>query len=397
VSKNRGSISQEAPLDAATAFNGADGPAIALGNQPHVAQKTAPITKSASGRLTLIDALRGFAAMAVVVYHIYGNIAEDIQQWVPRIVHGLIQFGFIGVPVFFVVSGFVISRTTDDDKVTPAYAGRFMLRRAIRLDPPYWCAIALAISLIAIKNRLFPEFGQPLPPWTDVMAHLFYFQDLLHRHPISVVFWTLCLEIQLYITYIMLRCGCDNYSPLTRLQADRILVGMCLGLGVLSLLVSSKMLSLHIEGLFIAYWHQFLLGVLANWAASGRVSIRLFAVCIAATITMQTLTTINPNSMAALVVASFIVLASRMGHLHDWLKGAVIQYLGRISYSLYLLHPEIGWSTVSLGKYLLGPVLSPIGAIVLFIAGIGTSVVAAHLLNTLIERPAMKLAKRITH
>jgi peptidoglycan/LPS O-acetylase OafA/YrhL len=64
-------------------------------------------------RLALLDALRGCAAMAVVLYHIYGNLAESVQGWIPSILTNLIQLGFLGVPIFFVLSDCVISCSTD--------------------------------------------------------------------------------------------------------------------------------------------------------------------------------------------------------------------------------------------------------------------------------------------
>ena len=391
MSKNRWPISRKVQSGPGSASDVAVVPENAVENHAEVIPVVTPTKRSESDRLLLIDALRGFAAMAVVLYHIYGNIAEETRQWIPQIVHGLFQVGFVGVPVFFVLSGFVISRATDKDEVTLAYVGRFMLKRAIRLDPPYWCAIAVAICLLVIKNKLFPQFAQSLPTGKDIVAHLFYLQDLLQLSPISAVFWTLCLEIQLYITYILLRCSRDYVARHIQLKADGLFIGMCLALGILSLAVDSTVISLPMKGLFVAFWHQFLLGVLANWATKDWITTRQFAACVAVIIAIQLLTAPNLNSIAAVATASFIVLAARMGHLHDWLKGAGIQYFGRISYSLYLLHPTIGWTTVSLGRHVLGPGLSPIGAILLFLAGIGSSVVAAHMLNILVERPSMSL------
>lgn len=358
------------------------------------------ITQQIETRLTLLDALRGCAAMAVVVYHIYGSLAENVQGWIPSIIANLIRLGFLGVPIFFVLSGFVISRSTDRDEVTFTYVGRFILRRSIRLDPPYWCSIAVAVVFMSTKNYLFPQYYYPLPTAMDIAAHIFYLQDILHRDPISVIFWTLCLEIQLYVTYILLRCISDYYSKLTKANPRPLLVGFVLTLGVMSLLVSNKIFDVRVHGLFLPYWHQFLLGVLANWAVNRRGLIDLFpalvfAILVVGIVAVQLLTTLNLNSIGAVIAASLILMASVTNHLHNWLNGAVMQYFGRISYSLYLLHPTIGWSTVSFGKNILGVPLSSVSATLLFFAGIGTSIISAHLLNIFIERPAMALARRI--
>ncbi len=363
---------------------------------------TTELAQQTETRLTLLDALRGCAAMAVVIYHLYGNLAENVQEWIPNLITRVLQLGYLGVPVFFVLSGFVISRSTDRDTVTLTYVRRFILRRSIRLDPPYWCAIAVAVASMSVKNYLFPQYYHPLPTATDIVTHLFYLQDILHRDPISVIFWTLCIEFQLYITYITLRCICDSYVNLAKADQFSLLVSLVTILGVISLLMTNEILNVKAHGFFLPYWHHFLLGVLANWIVNRRGAADLFpmltftllAIGIA---TLQLLTTPNLNAIAALVAACLIVMVGVADHLHDWLSGTIMQYFGRISYSLYLLHPTIGWSTVSVGKSLLDGPLSPTSAILLFFAGIGTSVIAAHLLNILVERPSMALARRVRH
>ena len=82
------------------------------------------------------------AALAVVFYHVQGALNRGDQAWFPDSMRQLAGGGHFGVNVFFVLSGFVIARSVRDGSMTPAYLGRFTLRRSVRLDPPYWSAIA---------------------------------------------------------------------------------------------------------------------------------------------------------------------------------------------------------------------------------------------------------------
>jgi len=70
--------------------------------------------------------LRGVAALAVVLCHLRGPLGA------------VTEYGWLGVQVFFVLSGFVMSQTLARYTVTPRFVGNFILRRSVRLDPVYW-------------------------------------------------------------------------------------------------------------------------------------------------------------------------------------------------------------------------------------------------------------------
>src|SRR5579872_7415052 len=97
-----------------------------------------------SQRLAFVDGLRGVAALAVMLYHLVGRTSAGV----------LTQYGFLGVAIFFVLSGFVIASVVGDRRVDAGFLGRFALRRMVRLDIPYWLNIALAIALLQIAARM---------------------------------------------------------------------------------------------------------------------------------------------------------------------------------------------------------------------------------------------------
>ena len=98
--------------------------------------------------------MRGLAALGVVVYHMSLNLQPQLSQLLPDFINIIFSYGFLGVPIFFVISGFVISLSVGDSQISLKYAGQFILRRSIRLDPTYWVAIAVAITLMIVKNKL---------------------------------------------------------------------------------------------------------------------------------------------------------------------------------------------------------------------------------------------------
>jgi peptidoglycan/LPS O-acetylase OafA/YrhL len=101
-----------------------------------------------SPRFTFIDALRGVAAISVVLYHVYlQDLLPAARAPFAEPFHTVLANGYIGVYIFFVLSGFVIAHSVRDATITAGFIGRFALRRSLRLDPPYWAAIAAAIIL----------------------------------------------------------------------------------------------------------------------------------------------------------------------------------------------------------------------------------------------------------
>ena len=97
-------------------------------------EQTDPPTAARAKRLLFIDGLRGLAALAVVGYHFAGNLRDPLAQWFSPTISWILFHGYLGVPVFFVISGYVITMTVGSGLVGLSFIARFALRRSIRLD-----------------------------------------------------------------------------------------------------------------------------------------------------------------------------------------------------------------------------------------------------------------------
>ena len=161
-------------------------------------------------RLRGIDALRGAAALGVVLYHAVEQgdkaLPNNLLQYPIRLVQLASSFGYIGVFLFFVISGFCIHLQWARAKaagVEPEIRfGAFWKRRIRRLYPPYIITLLLFLLLMAstvglnITHFVVYDLGMHLLMLHNLDPHTCY--------SINGVFWTLAVEEQLYLAYFLL-------------------------------------------------------------------------------------------------------------------------------------------------------------------------------------------------
>lgn len=355
-----------------------------------------PSTKargSSHGRIQSIDGLRGVAALLVVLFHLHEAVSRTATNWLWFPIDWIATNGAKGVDIFFVISGFVIAMSVSKGTATAGYFGRFILRRSVRLDPPYWSAIVLELMLLYATLRFFP--GQPvtLPSGPQIFSHFFYLQDLLGYGNIVLVFWTLCYEIQFYgffVGLIVLR----HYLP-APLQSRRAATLFAAALFGLSLWIRFISPGVAPHGLFIDRWYQFFIGTLTYFAISDRGRLKMLYLAWTALAAVVIATANSPIHVLPIVVSGWLVLAAHDARWGRLLAARPLQFLGAISYSLYLYHASIGWRFVSLMQRLLPGRWGSPTAVAVYVAGICVSVAFSVLMWTMIERPFLRLSQKI--
>jgi peptidoglycan/LPS O-acetylase OafA/YrhL len=339
-------------------------------------------------RYAFVDALRGVAAVAVVLFHIYSkNLRPMTGYEFPEPLHSIFEHGNLGVMVFFVISGFVIAQSIRGAFVTPRYVGWFALRRSLRLDPPYWATIAAMIALTYISNHAQHDRSLPMPSLAGVIAHLFYAQGFLGYPQIVGVFWTLCYEIQFYLSLVILIGVWQRTRDFV--SSRWVLFGP---LWVVSLFCIAGKLA-PTPALFVYGWPFFFLGVVVNWVHNGEEHPFTLAITIAGSLAVVTFAPLQIS--IAIVTALAIHTVSRLGWLQSLTLGPVLQYLGRISYSLYLVHMLVGTPLVRFFLRLLGKRPDFVHASALVVLATVVSIIAAHVMYVVIERPAIRWSHKL--
>jgi peptidoglycan/LPS O-acetylase OafA/YrhL len=162
------------------------------------------------GRLQSIDALRGIAALGVVLYHAVlqttSAVPDNLFKWPVKLLQFLSSFGFVGVFLFFVISGFCIhlqwAKSRAVGQPSQIEFGSFWKRRIRRLYPPYLIAFALFLAGAALTTGINVTHFFVY----DVVMHLLMLHNLDPQtcYSINGVFWTLAIEEQLYLAYFLL-------------------------------------------------------------------------------------------------------------------------------------------------------------------------------------------------
>ena len=340
------------------------------------------MTEQPPARLALVDALRGIAALTVVVYHFYWIRLRPLAEApAPQPFDWLARQGSAGVDIFFVLSGYVIALSLRDKNITPGFLGRFALRRSLRLDPPYWITLVVVIVVNALTA------AAPPPTLPSVVAHVVYLQYFLHLPPIVGVAWTLCLELQFYLVLAVVLAAAKNRERRALVVLVPLFVAACA-----STLVT---LPRPLDASFLPYWHFFFLGALTSWTSSARVHPAWLA---AALVVVAALFAYAPDANLVLAAATAVLLyaGAARGFL-AWTGGRALQHLGRISYSLYLTHLVVAPLAMQLAAnaWFAFP-LAPGAVAALFALGVVVAVAVAHVFWRFVEAPAHRFSRRVT-
>jgi peptidoglycan/LPS O-acetylase OafA/YrhL len=324
-------------------------------------------------RLDHINALRAIAALSVCWFHFVwhidpaGPLFQDgawVKQWSYN--------GLQGVYIFFIISGCVIPLSMDHAKYTLAMWPHFMARRLIRLQPPYFGAIAL-VGIMAFIHFLS---GAPLPSvnWSQLLHHVFFTAAFFHQPWYLDVFWTLAIEFQYYIVIALI------YPLLAHRKVE------VRTLSWLALLYSTTFFGHDLKHVFFFHSGVFAIGVLFWWYYTQRIhwtGLLFFGVLAM----VETAYEIGPETAWACLFTFVAMLLWKK-------KDRITQWLGDISYSVYLTHGFSG------GQFLwyVSPLCKTEGERWLaLLAAMVVSVGGAWLFYHAIEVPAIRWSKRLNY
>jgi len=319
-----------------------------------------------------LDALRGFAALWVVMDHACAPfLAANDPRYIHQPLYAFSIRGQLGVLFFFIISGYCITAAAHGALISNKPLWRYGYERVRRIYPPY-----LAVLLLGIVSNSAVGFASAhrwIGPVHHLMAfypsprywiaNLFLLQSELHTGMVLAVFWSLCAEVAFYVIVGALLAVAKQVA--TRRGLGSGTLALLLGL---SLTTHASLLSLILfdNAIFpFDLWHQFALGGLLFFLIESKpatvagYSIRMRriingAAALAAALTLifiavrpgMEIDVAHPSSrIRSATCLLFCVVLAGLRRIDEriaasrWMRPWL--WLGASSYSLYLIHPIV--------------------------------------------------------
>ncbi|NTW24662.1 MAG: acyltransferase, partial [Lentimicrobium sp.] len=283
------------------------------------------------------------------------------------------RFGFLGVDVFFVISGFVIPYAMYRANYNIKNIGRFLGKRFVRIEPPYILSIFLVLFLNWLSTQSPYYRGEAFNiDSTRLLLHFGYLNAFFSHPWYNDVYWTLAIEFQYYIIIAL-------FFPLLISKNKNLSIGFLLIFGISGFFLSQHSLIFNYSLLFIVgiLLFQFRIGYLTKGEFGTLLLIAL----------MLIFAKFDKRYLVAALLPYFFINYFEF-------TGRISKFLGNISYSLYLVHIPIGGRIINLTEnFVQNPMIREI---MVFVA-LAISILAAWLFYMIIEKPAINWSKRVSY
>lgn len=329
------------------------------------------VSKEKLGYLGSLDLLRGLASLAVVYFHFTHGNPDFLSK--DNILYITGRYGFLGVDVFFVISGFVIPYAMFRGRYHISNFWKFLAKRFTRIEPPYLVSIAMVL-LLNFVSTLSPYYrGTGFSvDFTALALHFGYLNAFFDYPWYNDVYWTLAIEFQYYLLIALV-------FPLL-LNKNKMYSYLVIVLFAASGLFIDK------HSLIFNYALLFVAGILMFQFRVGYISRQEFGLMLLVTLILIFVRFDKRYLIAALLPYFFIMYLD--------FSDKVSKFLGDISYSLYLVHIPIGGRMLNLAENFLHTELQR--SIVVFVAML-LSVFAAWLFFVFVEKPALNWSKKLVY
>ncbi|AUG79178.1 Putative membrane protein [Kitasatospora sp. MMS16-BH015] len=335
-----------------------------------------------ANRLGALDGLRLGAAMMVVAYHYiaFGRGWDKKPEQLFPHTYLPASYGWLGVYLFFLISGFVICLSSWGKPL-----GHFFTSRVIRLYPAYWFAV-LATSLVLF---LLPEPYSPLS-LSDIGVNLTMLQEPLGVDGVDSVYWTLWVELRFYLVFALVIWHGLTYRRTVIfccVWATLSVVAMPLDSDWVNMLVLPDQSWYFIAGICFFLMRKFRPSILLWCMVGFSFLMAQHYLLIAHSQAEKHMGRQIPSWPTVVLLALFFlaVAAVALGWL-DRIQWRWLTIAGALTYPLYLLHEYIGWNVISRLQHHFrpGPLLFGL---------VATMLLAAWLVHRFVERPVSTLLR----
>ena len=291
------------------------------------------------GRLHEVDLLRIVAAVSVMAYHyLFSAYAGGLNDLRFPHVDVVARYGYLGVDLFFTISGFVVLLSAWDRSPRS-----FVVSRAVRLYPAYWIAVTLtAIVSVGLSQGRFPV---SLPQY---LANLTMFNSLPNIENVDVVYWTLWAELRFYAMILVLTWIGITARRVTNFCWAWLAATFVFQAGLLpratDLILNTQFAHYFIAGMALCLIHRY--GATPQTLAIVAISLGnaiYRGIGFADRVGIRYHTELHRPVVVVIIVAIFAVMLAVALRLTHRLGRPWFAVLGALTYPLYLVHAHIGF------------------------------------------------------
>jgi peptidoglycan/LPS O-acetylase OafA/YrhL len=355
-------------------------------------------TYLATRRFGSLDGLRALAVAAVVWHH--SPAGRGFGDWAAT------WRGYLGVDLFFVLSGFLITTLLlrERDTTGRIAVGAFLGRRALRLFPLYYAVLAGA----ALVFTLWPESPGAAPFFRDVPWHATYTSNWVLTSPPFVITWSLSAEEQFYLAWVVLLVFLAEGAWAVAAAVALVSVAVTAGAldGLLTTLLGPSFRDLDmVQATFL----PLALGCLVGFALHSRRSFVwlakpagravaaplavLFVIAVTSAPVAEPFRYGRPFAQLALAGLLVTCVVREEHALAPFLRARALVRLGLVSYGVYLLHmPTLRVVRPRVEALGLGAAAT---SVAVFAANLAAAWLAAELSHRLLERPFLRWKDRL--
>ena len=290
---------------------------------------------STDSRHAFIDALKAVISQLIVLHHLafYGPMADHATPLAPELITWFSQYARFAVQSFLVMGGFLAAQSLARDGILiDRPFAQLIAKRYLKLVPPYLAALAFALAGAAIARQLMTHTSIPeAPTLSQFISHLLLLQGIFGFDGLSAGAWYVGIDFQLY-TLLACTLWLARRNQRTARTTGHILV-LCLIAA--SLFVFNRDSSW--DNWAIYFVGAYGLGILSYWGVTpGRISLWFGLAVVIAGIGLAI--DFRMRIAIAFAVAVALALTRFYPPFAGWPRSGLFAWLGKISYSVFLIH-----------------------------------------------------------
>jgi peptidoglycan/LPS O-acetylase OafA/YrhL len=309
-------------------------------------------TATSRARIDALDGIRGLAILLVIGAHLVGNVRDEVGG--TGIVFKLFAFGWSGVDLFFVLSGFLITGVLLDSKEAPHFFRNFYARRALRIFPLYFGAL----FALAVARAIWPDpnlFGSASPLWMWVyLTNVVMSVEGAGAFGLAGHFWSLAVEEHFYLVWPPLVLLLNRRQLMA---ATAVIAGGALMLRTLFVVWGVSYPAAYIltplrmdalaMGAFVAIAARGPGGLRALLPGARVLGVATSLALVALILARQSLMPDDPGmqtlgySLLDAMFGCWLVVGLLYRPLNRLLNAKVLRWFGKYSYGVYVWHPMI--------------------------------------------------------